>query len=358
MVTTGTVDPPPPGQFQEATLNDSHLAPPVVNGPSGAAPPRPSRSIRRTSSIDMQFPGSLDDGLMLYGNARDAVTIDADQPPLITDSARTEISIGANRTIESIEVQPERPSIGELVGSRGGGHLRAALDEVLPGERESGSPLYLLLDDISGTSLIAGWSIMRNLETLPVDTAGSRRPMEGVCIGFSPGSSALLPRTERVNAPSSKRVPPAANPADPHGWHEFRAPAGAASMRRIRRIDVWRESRDTGDVIVVDSAFQDSAHDEDGGRTAIHEYLLRATADASTYELLSVEPDPRILPFTECPSAIINARELAGTPIGELRTTVLERLARTNGCTHLNDALRALAEVPALVAQLDATLNS
>jgi hypothetical protein len=37
---------------------------------------------------------------------------------------------------------------------------------------------------------------------------------------------------------------------------------------------------------------------------------------------------------------------------------VLQRLARTEGCTHLNDALRALAEVPILLAQLDAALAS
>ena len=85
---------------------------------------------------------------------------------------------------------------------------------------------------------------------------------------------------------------------------------------------------------------------------------LRATADATTFELLSVEPDPRILPFMECPSAVVNARELVGTPIHELRSAVLEHLGKTNGCTHLNDALRTLAEVPKLVAELDAAFSS
>jgi hypothetical protein len=229
---------------------------------------------------------------------------------------------------------------------------------VLPGERASGSPLYLLLDDISGTSLIAGWSLMRTLDAPPVIEDTPRRPPEGVCIGFAPGSSALEPRETRLAAPTAKRVQSLVNDQDPLGWHEFKAPAGTASMRRSRRIDVWQESRPEGDVIVVDSSFQDSAHDSDGGRTAIHEYLLRATADATTFELLSVEPDPRILPFMECPSAVNNARELVGTPIHDLRSAVLEHLAKTKGCTHLNDALRALAEVPKLVAELDAALSA
>jgi hypothetical protein len=37
---------------------------------------------------------------------------------------------------------------------------------------------------------------------------------------------------------------------------------------------------------------------------------------------------------------------------------VLDRLAKTNGCTHLNDALRALAEVPVLLGQLDAEVDA
>jgi len=158
---------------------------------------------------------------MLYGNARDAVTVDVDLPPLVVATASTEVAIGANRTIEAISVSPERPTIGDLVGSRGGGHLRAALDGVLLGERESGSPLYLLLDDISGTSLIAGWSIMRTLEVPPVVTDTPHRPPEGVCIGFAPGSSALEPRQTRVAAPTAKRVESLVNPEDPHGWHDF-----------------------------------------------------------------------------------------------------------------------------------------
>jgi hypothetical protein len=37
---------------------------------------------------------------------------------------------------------------------------------------------------------------------------------------------------------------------------------------------------------------------------------------------------------------------------------VLERLSKTGGCTHLNDALRALAEVPVLLSALNARLLS
>jgi hypothetical protein len=42
---------------------------------------------------------------------------------------------------------------------------------------------------------------------------------------------------------------------------------------------------------------------------------------------------------------------MIGTPLRELRQEVLERLRGTLGCTHLNDVLRALAEVPQMLAK-------
>ena len=115
-------------------------------------------------------------------------------------------------------------------------------------------------------------------------------------------------------------------------------------MRRARRMDVRR--LDTR--IVIDAAFQDSATTPSGGRAVVHEYRLSATADAQSLRLLSVEAEPRVLPFVECPSATANLSRLLGTPLPELRDKVLAELRGTAGCTHLNDALRALAEVPAL----------
>lgn len=115
-------------------------------------------------------------------------------------------------------------------------------------------------------------------------------------------------------------------------------------MRRARRMDVRR--LDTR--IVIDAAFQDSATTPSGGRAVVHEYRLSATADAQSLRLLSVEAEPRVLPFVECPSATANLSRLLGTRLPELRDKVLAELRGTAGCTHLNDAVRALAEVPAL----------
>jgi Protein of unknown function (DUF2889) len=322
----------------------------AVSGPAGPAPVRPPRSARRTSSVDMTWPGGFGTQLRLEGNARDAVTFDPTGPPVVVDEARTSVGIGPNRTIEDIAADGDHPGLQLLVGCRGGGYLRAALDEHLPDERAAGTPLSLLLDDISGTSLIAGFGWSRWVKDWITPPDRVQRPsMEGVCIGFAPGSSALVEREVNVQTHRTQPVGTLVNPDDPDGWHRL-PDLPDVSMRRARRIDVWRD----GDLVHIDTAFQDSSGDPDHGRIAVHEYLLRATADAATLTLQTLEIDPRVLPFVECPSARVNAMGMIGTPLVEMRRAVLERLAKTNGCTHLNDALRALAEVPVLLSHLDA----
>jgi hypothetical protein len=43
---------------------------------------------------------------------------------------------------------------------------------------------------------------------------------------------------------------------------------------------------------------------------------------------------------------------MVGRPLSDFRQSVLDRLKGTAGCTHLNDVLRSLADVPALTATL------
>ncbi len=322
-----------------------------VRGPVGSAPLRRANSVRRTSTVDMTWPDGFGTQLRLDGRARDIVTVDAGMAPIVVGEGRVRVGVGPNRVIEDITVEPMREGAQQLVGSRGGGYLRAALDEMLPGERVAGSPLYLLLDDVSGTSLIAGFAWSRHTEEwLHVPTHGPRPEMENVCIGFATGSSALVEQRTGGMSHRVQPVGPLVHPDDPAGWHAL-ADLPDVSMRRARRIDVWID----GDTIMIDSGFQDSASDPEHGRVAIHEYALRATADLATMTVTSVEPDARVLPFMECPSAMGTAVAVVGAPLSELRAVVLERLSKSKGCTHLNDALRALAEVPILLGHLNAT---
>ena len=98
--------------------------------------------------------------------------------------------------------------------------------------------------------------------------------------------------------------------------------------------------------------FRDSCWDPDGSEVVIHEYQISRHRDYSEGTLMTVDAMPRVLPYVECPGAAPNASWMAGTSLRDLRTAVLQRLRATDCCTHLNDGLRSLAEVPVLAAAL------
>lgn len=87
-------------------------------------PPRRPGSARRTSSIDMVWPGGIGTPLHLVGRARDLVTT-AEREPVVVGEAEIVVTIGANRTVESVDTVPHRDGIHQLVGTQGGSYLRS-----------------------------------------------------------------------------------------------------------------------------------------------------------------------------------------------------------------------------------------
>jgi hypothetical protein len=291
--------------------------------------------------------------MRLFGRARDIVTPRTGGAPIVCAEDSFDALLKPDRTIVAIEANPQRAALARLVGSRGGGRLRYALQEIVPEERRQATPLYLILDDISGASLVAPWAwsqwdpnwLASGNHLTPSQLEKMIQEMEGICTGFAPGSSSLDVHGIADRAGGTP-APDLRHPEDPEGWHAFTI-QNTVGMRRARRIDVRLD-----EIIVIDAAFQDSAATADGKRTALHEYQLAATADPGSLRLLSIEATPRVLPFAECPGAVMNISRLLGARLPELRQTVLDELPGTLGCTHLNDALRALAEVPTLVSHL------
>jgi hypothetical protein len=339
------------------------LAPPPQD-PAARPPRRRPGSVRRTSSLDMSWPGGQGTAMQMVGRARDLFT-DADGTASALAYDTFTAVVGVDRTITEISVEPVRPGIQRLVGARGGGGLRAAIDEAAPDDRRDHTPLALLLDDIAGASLVGGFAWSRHRDDwmggaqarsqtdgprVPAsEMAIQRRPMVGICAGFRPGSGALSAdgTTSSGGGHNVAPVPPLTDPSDPTGWHTL-DPLAPVGMRRARRMDVWRE----GDEFRIDAHFRDSCSDPELVEVAVHEYLLDATVDATTGIVTRLVANPRVLPYAECPAASPNVGWLVGLPLAELRTRVLEVLRGPDCCTHLNDALRALADVTAL---LDAT---
>lgn len=332
--------------------------PPPPRSTANPAPVRPARSIRRTSSIDVSWPDGVDAPRLFIGAARDLLTGDAGTPPRVRQQARFHARMTEDKTITAIEGDATAAAqLSRLVGARAGGHLRMLLREVMPDLIERAHPLYLVLDDLSGSALVSSfaWSqwfpdwaerLRERMGAEQLDQLMEQRV--NVCWGLQEGHSGVQPGGPPPNVADAD-AGDLRNPADPLGWHELSDHEGPG-FRRARRIDVVRD--EAAGVIRIDSAFQDSAASPDGSRVAIHEYVLRATADIATQELLSVAPEARILPFSECPGAIANTARLVGSRLPDIREDVLARLRGPDGCTHLNDALRALADVPVLAAEL------
>jgi hypothetical protein len=332
--------------------------PPAPLDPALTPPPRKPGSIRRTSSMLMSWQGGLTGpggpvaDLRLEGRARDLLTPTVDDQPSVVAEARLLALTGRQRDITEIEAQPAPDGLQRLVGCRAGGNLRSAIASELPGEVRAGTPLHLLLDDLAGATLIAGFAWYRWAEHVPEFkerlSKAPRPKMVGICSGFRDGSSALhSDGTLKGISENVAQAPPLADPADPIGWHEM-GDHPEMAMRRARRIDVSIE----GEMLEVDAMFRDTCWEPDGSEIIVHEYQLLAQADATTGVLLSVSAQPRVLPYPECPVAAPNASVMNGTPLRSLRAEVLDRLRATDCCTHLNDGLRALAEVPVLASAL------
>jgi hypothetical protein len=144
-------------------------------------------------------------------------------------------------------------------------------------------------------------------------------------------------------------APPVQSGSDPAGWHAF-DPLPPHGMRRHRRLDVWLE----GESAMVECFFRDSHMSGDRVETVVHEYTVRAAFDLVSRRFISSAADIGALPWPECPAAAASAARLAGAPAEGLRGWVRDTFTGPTTCTHLNDTLRSLEDVTALIELVDA----
>ena len=236
---------------------------------------------------------------MLDGRARDLRTDDDGTATVLAEAALRMVT-DPGRIIEEIGSSPElRPGWRAWRASRrcpatGGGWPRPGRPTVV------GTPLYQLLDDVPGATLVSGaaWQRWYDMDVyLEIKADVSQRVMTDVCTGYQQGSSALEPdgtlrwRQDRQPAVDIDAVD------DDLAWHAHPRPEGV-TMRRARRIDVWAD----GPVLYVDAFFQDSSTLPEGGRQAIHEYTLTAAADLETGTVRAITPVARVLPVRRVPA--------------------------------------------------------
>lgn len=328
----------------------------------GPPPARRTMSLRRTSSQQSHFPEGVVDRYEMLCRARDLFTGAAPADTLsvgedwITAQMRTDtsaISIAASRRDDVLAA---------CKGLRVGGPLRKAVAEAMPEEIEGGTRLFRMIDDMAGGAFLscASWQtwLEGGMDAFARVTGGPSVMdirMEGMCMTYSPGSPALLEDGRQNEALAHRPTGLIAvdRAGDPLAWHDLVWFDNAPNQSRLRYMDVWREA---GKVEVM-WGFQDSAaFPHTDLRRLFHEYRGRATVDPDSFLLEHVEMEFGALPYSICQAAAVTPRKLVGRSVREFRTAVIEVLKGTSGCTHLNDSLRTLHDVPAMVEALDRCL--
>lgn len=290
--------------------------------------------------------------MRIAGAARDLVT-DNSGAAAGTEEATLDVGVDEQGLIDAVEQTPADPSCAALIGLRVGFGFRSGAKDLLGSL--SGSLLGLLVDDLSGAPAPSGYGAIRDrivlgLPPLPPPPGRSSAPRPDVCSGWRASGLAfgLASAGDPLPFEAEPPVAPVLAGNDPFGWHvmpELRA----GQSRRVRRMDVWAE----GDQVLVDAMFRDSTCDPNGTARVVHEYTLTATLDAETLSIRAIEAEPRALPFpTDCPFAADSVQLILGQPAADLRETVRVLSAGAVSCTHLNDAMRCLADIPAMIEQL------
>lgn len=299
----------------------------------------------------MLRPQGMTAPLTLAGRGRDLLTDDAGIASVIgTATVSATVDFQADRLLTDITTEPRVAELNGLLGARVASGFRARLDEVAPELGSSGAVLYQILDDLPGATLVSGHAY--------ITAVGSGRPASmsrawatvDLCAGWASDATIMLEIDSTGTVPGvlGPVAPALPDPDDPLSWHDL-GPLHVHAMRRARRIDVRRHSPG---ILTVDGVFRDSYVAADGVETVIHEYTVDLTVDVATWKAIDAAATPQTLPWVECPRAALSAGRLAGLELTPLRSTVRRDFTGTSTCTHLNDQLRSLADVPALARQL------
>jgi DUF2889 family protein len=104
--------------------------------------------------------------------------------------------------------------------------------------------------------------------------------------------------------------------------------------------------------VIIDAMFRDTHADAHGREQVIHEYGLQARADPVSLRILAITAEPRVLPYQECPTVAQSAERLIGESLTGLRCRVAVEFSGVSTCTHLNDMLRSLGDIPYLLELL------
>ncbi|MCP4434665.1 MAG: DUF2889 domain-containing protein [Actinomycetia bacterium] len=334
---------------------------PELTGPSDpvdvTAPRRPG-SLRRTTSIDMTRPDGPAGRTLVDARARDLVTA-ADGSAKVQGAAAMTVALDTAGLITEIGAAPGTPAppatvdLAALVGADTRAAFRRDVAAAASGDAEVGGLWHLLLDDLVGARIVSGLAQQHEEvllgggpmhEGIYADVDLLFEVQAGVCAGWDEDATMLRELRHEGSLPVS--VGPLAHDlssGDELAWHDV-APLTTHSVRRQRLMDLGPLA--DGGTASVDAHFRDSHVAGDGTWRVVHEYTAHGKLDVEAAELTDLTAEARVLPWPECPAAAASAGWAVGVPLGELRQRARGELRGVGTCTHLNDVIRALADLP------------
>ena len=125
---------------------------PFARQSAGPSPLRRPGSIRRTTSIDSDWPDGLGQPWEMIGRARDLLTPEDGSEPRVLATAQFRIMASPIREILSIEATTDHPRLQEMVGVRAGGASRLALSE----EPNKSKDMVLIVDVGTNAEILLG----------------------------------------------------------------------------------------------------------------------------------------------------------------------------------------------------------
>ncbi|TMK59316.1 MAG: DUF2889 domain-containing protein [Actinobacteria bacterium] len=306
-------------------------------------PPRTACSARRVSYFDFTWPSSTE--VLVSGAVRDDTT-DADG--VTTMGEPLEIAVHAeDLVVTRLELEPPIVDVDTLIGDSLVIGFRSRARALISRDPElEGTPVGLLLEDLPAGTFVSHYAL-----ELRMQRAGKSRPLgraawtqADLCSGWRTDGMMMLAVRAGQRLPYLDLPPAPFQLAGDDG--PALPPLPSEGMRRHRRIDVIQRDGEW----VVDAWFRDSYVDSTGLKGSLHEYTIDATIGTGDHVIRAINAVAHALPWHECPAAVGFVGMLTGERIDALRTQTSKTLRGIESCTHLNNMLRSLADVPYLGA--------
>ncbi len=336
--------PPGPPASRTRPIHPMH----GTHDPRAHEPALAADAIRRVTRIDSLRPEGILGPVHMYAYGEDLRSSPTGPHTIGSVTIEAIIGFSHGRRLQSLTVTPLIAGLEALIGASVSSGFRSALDKAWPDGATSHSLAYQLLDDFPTAALVSGYAV--GAAGVQMRANRPRQQYPDLCAGFASDAfilreeneTGVVPMPTGPDAPQFTATWPGIVQLPPHG------------MRRLRCIDVmpFLPRSSDADRFTVDDYFRDSHADATGHETVVHEYTVQTSFSPITNAFGDTEATPHSLPWVECPLAAASAQRLGGTGATGLRQHVRSAYVGPTTCTHLNDTLRALEDVPHLVRLL------